>query len=64
MNLSSVGAVMTAETQRQTLEKVNMNLQVESQEQVEDITNKLLESVAPPASNPSSSKGQHVDIMV
>jgi len=63
MNLSSVGAVMTAETQRQTLEKVNINLQVKSQDQVEDITNQLLESVSPPASSSSSSLGQHVDIM-
>ena len=64
MNLSSVGAIMTSETQRQTLEKVNVNLQVKSQDQVEDITNQLLESVAPPQTSSSSSNlGQHVDLM-
>lgn len=54
---------MTAEMQRQTLDKVNINLQVKSQYQVEDITNQLLESVSPLASSSSSSLGQHVDIM-
>jgi len=65
MELSSVGAVMTAETQRQTLEKVNVSLLKQSHSQQEDLTNQLLQSVAPAqASSPDSSLGQHVDIMV
>lgn len=65
MNLSSVGAVMTAEAQRQTLEKVNVSLLKQSQEQQEDIANQLLQSVAPvQSSSPESSLGQHVDITV
>ncbi|NQY64986.1 MAG: putative motility protein [Alteromonadaceae bacterium] len=66
MELSSVGAVLTAETQRQTLEKVNVSLLKQSQNQQEDLTNQLLESVAPPAraSSSNSSLGQHVDIIV
>mgnify|MGYP000403894601 FL=1 len=65
MNLSSVGATLTAETQRQTLEKVNVSLLKQSHEQQADITNQLLESVAPvQASNSGSNLGQHVDITV
>ena len=65
MNLSSVGATLTAETQRQTLEKVNVSLLKQSHEQQADITNQLLESVAPvQASNSGASLGQHVDITV
>lgn len=65
MNLSSVGAVYTAETQRQTLEKVNVSLLKQSQEQQADITNQLLQSVAPvQASSSGSNLGQHVDIKV
>lgn len=65
MNLSSVGAVLTAETQRQTLEKVNVSLLKQSNEQQADITNQLLESVTPvKASSSGSNLGQHVDITV
>lgn len=65
MNLSSVGAVLTAETQRQTLEKVNISLLKQSNEQQADITNQLLQSVAPvQASSSGSNLGQHVDITV
>ena len=65
MNLSSVGAVLSAETQRQTLEKVNVSLLKQSHEQQADITNQLLQSVAPvQASSPESNLGQHVDITV
>jgi len=66
MNLSSVGAVLSAETQRQTLEKVNVSLLKQSHEQQADITNQLLQSVAPPvqASSSGSNLGQHVDITV
>jgi hypothetical protein len=65
MNLSSVGAVLTSETQRQTLEKVNVNLLKQSHEQQEDLTSQLLQSVAPvQASSSDSNLGQHVDITV
>lgn len=65
MNLSSVGAVLTSETQRQTLEKVNVSLLKQSHEQQEDLTSQLLQSVAPTsASNSDSNLGQHVDIKV
>jgi putative motility protein YjfB-like len=65
MSLSSVGAAMTAETQRQTLEKVNISLLKQSQNQQENLTSQILQSVAPvQASNPSSSLGQHVDTRV
>ncbi len=65
MNLSSVGAALTAETQRQTLETVNVSLLKQSQEQQEQTVGKLLESVSPvQASSPESSLGQHVDIRV
>ncbi len=65
MSLSSVGAVLTAETQRQTLEKVNVSLLKQSHNQQEDLTNQLLQSVAPvQASSPDSRLGQHVDITV
>jgi hypothetical protein len=65
MNLSSVGAVLTSETQRQTLEKVNVSLLKQSNEQQEDLTNQLLQSVAPvQASSSGSNLGQHVDITV
>jgi len=65
MSLSSVGAVLTAETQRQTLEKVNVNLLKQSNEQQADITNQLLQSVAPVhAPSSESNLGQHVDITV
>jgi len=65
MDLSSVGAVMTAETNRQTLEKVNVSLLKQSNEQQEDLTKQLLQSVAPvQASNSGSNLGQHVDITV
>jgi hypothetical protein len=65
MNLSSVGAVLSAETQRQTLEKVNVSLLKQSNEQQADITNQLLQSVVPvQASSSESNLGQHVDITV
>lgn len=65
MDLSSVGAVLTSETQRQTLEKVNVSLLKQSHEQQESTTSALLESVTPvQASNPDSPVGQHVDITV
>ncbi len=65
MSLSSVGAALTAETQRQTLEKVNISLLKQSQNQQELITNQILQSVAPvQASSPSTSLGQHVDVRV
>lgn len=65
MNLSSVGAALGAETQRQTLEKVNVSLLKQSQDQQADITSQLLQSVTPvQASNSGSNLGQHVDITV
>lgn len=65
MNLSSVGAVMTAETNRQTLEKVNVSLLKQSHDQQEHLTSQLLQSVAPvQASSSDSNLGQHVDISV
>lgn len=65
MNLSSVGATLSAETQRQTLEKVNVSLLKQSQQQQEDTTTQLLQSVTPaPASSSGSNLGQHVDITV
>ena len=65
MDLSSVGAAMLAQTQSQTLEKVNVSLLKQSHNQQEDLANQLLQSIAPAqASSPDSSLGQHVDIMV
>jgi len=65
MNLSSVGAAMNVEAQKQTLEKVNVSLLKQSQDQQENMTAQLLQSVAPvQASSPESSLGQHVDIKV
>ncbi len=65
MNLSSVGATLTAETNRQTLEKVNINLLKQSNEQQKDLANQLLQSVAPvQASSSGSNLGQHLDITV
>ncbi len=65
MDLSSVGATLSAETQRQTLEKVNVSLLKQSQDQQEKITTQLLQSVGPvQASSPESALGQHVDIRV
>ncbi len=65
MDLSSVGATLSAETQRQTLEKVNVSLLKQSQDQQEKITTQLLQSVSPvQASSPESALGQHVDIRV
>lgn len=65
MDLSSVGATLSAETQRQTLEKVNVSLLKQSQDQQEKITTQLLQSVTPAqASSPESALGQHVDIRV
>lgn len=65
MNLSSVGAVLSAQTQRQTLEKVNVSLLKQSHEQQADITNQLLQSVTPvQAPSSESTLGQHVDIIV
>ncbi len=41
MNLSSVGATLTAETNRQTLEKVNINLLKQSNEQQKDLNKRV-----------------------
>jgi len=63
MDLSSVGAILTAKTQQQTLETVNVNLLKQSQDQQEKTIGKLLDSVAPAqAPDPESSLGQNVDI--
>lgn len=65
MNLSSVGATLTAETNRQTLEKVNVSLLKQSHEQQENLTSQLLQSVTPvQASSSEPHLGQHVDITV
>ncbi len=65
MDLSSVGATLTAETQRQTLEKVNVSLLKQSQDQQEKTIGQLLESVPPvQASSLESTLGQHVDIRI
>jgi len=65
MNLSSVGAILTAETTRQTLEKVNVSLLKQSHDQQENHANQILQSVAPvQASSSSGNLGQHVDITV
>jgi len=65
MELSSVGAILTAKTQQQTLETVNVNLLKQSQDQQEKSIGKLLDSVAPAqAPDPESSLGQNIDIRV
>lgn len=65
MNLSSVGAVLTSETQRQTLEKVNVSLLKQSHDHQETMASELLQSVVPvQAVNPDSPLGQNIDIKV
>jgi len=64
MSLSSVGAagaVMVKQTQSNILEKVNVSLLKTSNNQAEQQTAQLLESVTPVASSPSGGLGQHVD---
>ncbi|MFT5757120.1 MAG: hypothetical protein ACI9LM_001845 [Alteromonadaceae bacterium] len=61
MSLSSVGAAMASQIQSNTLEKVNMSLLKTANNQAEQQTAQLLESVAPVASSSSGSLGQHVD---
>jgi len=61
MSLSSVGAAMASQIQTNTLEKVNVSLLKTANNQAEQQTAQLLESVAPVASSSSGSLGQHVD---
>ena len=61
MSLSSVGAAMASQIQTNTLEKVNVSLLKTANNQAEQQTAQLLESVAPAASSSSGSLGQHVD---
>jgi hypothetical protein len=61
MSLSSVGAAMASQIQTNTLEKVNVSLLKTANNQAEQQTAQLLDSVAPVASGSSGSLGQHVD---
>ena len=61
MNLSSVGAILTSETHKNILEKVNVSLLKTANNQAEQQTAQLLASVAPVVSSSSGSLGQHVD---
>ncbi len=62
MDINVVGSVMSNHAKVSTLEKVNVHLQKSSQEQVEQQTMQLLESVAPVVS--PDGKGKHIDVTV
>lgn len=59
--MNVVGSVLTEQTRVNTLEKVNIHLLKKSNQQAEQQTQQILESVAP---KPEGNKGHNVDITV
>lgn len=62
MDMSVVGSVMSHQAKVSTLEKVNTYLLKTNNEQIEQQTMQLLESVAPVES--ADGKGKHINISV
>ncbi|PKF61111.1 hypothetical protein CW745_12460 [Psychromonas sp. psych-6C06] len=62
MDMSVVGSVMSHQAKVNTLEKVNVHLMKTNNEQTEQQTMQLLQSVAPVES--PDGKGKHIDIQV
>lgn len=62
MDMSVVGSVMSNQAKVSTLEKVNTHLLKTNNEQVEQQTKQLLDSVAPVIS--PDGKGKHINISV
>jgi hypothetical protein len=62
MDMSVVGSVMTQQAKVSTLEKVNTHLLKSNNEQLEQQTAQLIESVAPSTS--SDGKGTTIDVHV
>lgn len=62
MDMSVVGSVMTNQAKVSTLEKVNTHLLKSNNDQIEQQTKQLLDSVAPVKS--PDGKGKFIDVQV
>lgn len=61
MDMNVVGNVLTEQTRVNTLEKVNIHLLKQANQQAEQQTQQILQSVAP---KPEGNKGHNIDISV
>ena len=64
MDLAAVGQMMNQQAKIETLEKVNVSLIKDTNDQARQQTTQLLESVAPTTSIVEGNKGKNINVSV
>ena len=64
MDLAAVGQMMNQQSKIETLEKVNVSLIKDSNDQAKQQATQLLESVAPATSIVKGNKGKNINVSV